>query len=337
MDFANHNALTAYLRRVGLVAVDEPIAIQPLTGGVSSDVVRIVTPRQRFVLKQALPQLKVKEDWRADTRRNCLERLAMEAIGTKEASFVPKILYADDQETLYAMEDIPGALWKQVLLDGQVDSDIASALGRFLARVHRMGSERPHWIHPFDDKSLFYELRISPYFEFLQQRYPAWHDDLASVIGPMMESAVALVHGDFSPKNILLRPLNEDRVQPVVLDWEVTHVGHPSFDIGFMVNHLLLKAIHAADAAPYVQAAQRFYAAYFDAVEIFPEMAYRDITMRTVGALMWARIDGKSPVEYLRVEEREPARQLGIALLRRQVTDWNDVVGYLERSKSDEN
>lgn len=123
------------LASCGLVAGGEPITVEPLTGGVSSDVVRVTSPRQRFVLKRALPQLKVKEEWWADTRRNRTERAALEAIGAMDAPFVPKILLADDEESLYAMEDVPGIVWKRELLDGRVDSEVAVQLGRFFDYV----------------------------------------------------------------------------------------------------------------------------------------------------------------------------------------------------------
>ena len=52
------------------------------------------------------------------------------------------------------------------------------------------------------------------------------------------QTRIALVHGDVSPKNILVGP-----DAPVLLDAECAWYGDPAFDIAFCLNHLLLKAV----------------------------------------------------------------------------------------------
>lgn len=316
MDFTNEAAVHDYLVRRGHVTAVDAICLEPLVGGVSSDVVRIIVKDQSFVLKQALPKLKVQEDWRADTSRNHTERCVMQAVRLHEPTFVPAICFVDDDEHLFAMEYVPGTPWKEELLQGRVDRNVAWTLGRFLARVHRRSARTSMELPQLLDKTLFYQLRIAPYFEFLTPRYPACREALDMVGARMMETARVLVHGDFSPKNILLRPVGAS-VQPVVLDWEVAHQGHPAFDVGFMLHHLLLKAIHGEDPGPFVEAAQIFYRAYFEEVgDVVPEAEFRGITLQTTGALMLARLDGKSPVTYLRPQEQVRARQMGQALLQ---------------------
>ena len=49
---------------------------------------------------------------------------------------------------------------------------------------------------------------------------------------------LVMVHGDVSPKNILLGPGG-----PVFLDAECACIGDPAFDLAFCLNHMLLKCL----------------------------------------------------------------------------------------------
>ena len=56
------------------IALDGPIHIEALTGGVSSDIVRVSLSGGRdFCAKRALPKLKVASDWQAPLDRNHFE------------------------------------------------------------------------------------------------------------------------------------------------------------------------------------------------------------------------------------------------------------------------
>ena len=89
----------------------------------------------------------------------------------------------------------------------------------------------------FAERRFFEELRLEPYYAYHRDvKYrPAAHDFLETADRRGRENGqIALVHGDYSPKNVLL---HEDRL--VLLDYEVIHFGDPAFDIGFSLAHLL--------------------------------------------------------------------------------------------------
>jgi aminoglycoside phosphotransferase (APT) family kinase protein len=122
-----------------------------------------------------------------------------------------------------------------------------------------------------------------------------------------------LVHGDYSPKNVLVR---EGKL--VLLDHEVIHFGEPAFDLGFSLTHFLSKAHHLPDMRKYFADAARFYwATYREVVEELPWAA--DIEQRavrhTLGCLL-ARVAGRSPLEYLDESERAHQREAVLALLQ---------------------
>jgi aminoglycoside phosphotransferase (APT) family kinase protein len=121
------------------------------------------------------------------------------------------------------------------------------------------------------------------------------------------------VHGDYSPKNMLVRG---DHI--FLIDFEVVHWGDPAFDSGFLVNHLLLKALHQPRFCRlYIEAAREFWWALAAGLGAAGDSDFEPMTVRHLGALMLARIDGKSPVEYIRDEStKERTRCIGKHILR---------------------
>lgn len=256
-----------------------------LSGGVSADV---VLGDDGLVRKRFLPQLKVAMEWTSDPRRMLREIDSLRAwsriVGPDS---VPRVVDVDPAAHAYSMTYAEGPSWKDQLLAGEVRSSIAWELGRRLGLVHRRPDEEARralagWGH-------FPELRIEPYYETTARRHPDL--PIAADFRPQ-----TLVHGDYSPKNILVHPGGL-----WVLDHEVAHWGDPAFDLAFMLNHLLIKGFIRADAR-YRDAAEAFLDAYGPS----PELESR--TMVHVAVLMLARVDGKSPLAYLADEERPRLR-----------------------------
>ncbi len=299
-----------YLECCGLIGPNSRVTVEPLSGGVSSDVALATCGSRRWVLKQALPKLKVAADWRADVRRSTVERIALEEVARIASGSVPRVECGDDGSGVLVMTFVDGPVWKSELLEGRTDGRTAQALGQFLGRVHQDSGESLDRLDMFADKSLFYQLRIAPYFQVLYDRYPVPQERaLREIVDFLMQSAAVLVHGDFSPKNVIVP---EGDHNPIVLDWEVAHLGHPAFDLAFMMHHLWLKAIFRKSPDLYEELVQTFYDAYNTASCMVP--ANLEV-MCTTGALMLARVDGKSPVEYLGDVERRTARRIGSRLV----------------------
>lgn len=118
-----------------------------------------------------------------------------------------------------------------------------------------------------------------------------------------------LVHGDYSPKNILIH-----RGALVLLDHEVIHFGDPAFDLGFSLTHLLSKAHHLADRrTEFADAVTLYWHVYRQIIGDVPWAG--DLESRAVRhtlACLLARVSGRSTLEYLSASER--ARQQWIAL-----------------------
>lgn len=314
--------LLRWMVNTGILQPGAIVQFEPLSGGVSSDVIRVQTEDQTFLLKRALPKLRVKEEWFASPERGITERKCLKQLDKIIPGSVPKVLFHDDRNGLFAMEFLDGASdWKRHLMQGRLDPEIPGRIGRLLAEIHRRSYRSDRVLASFREKKLFYELRISPYFLFIKDKFPSCRNKLDSLSEQLMESEDVLTHGDFSPKNILVR-----NGKPVIVDCEVAHAGHPSFDIAFIIHHLLLKSMHVEPMRlSYLGAAKELYRVYFENVMVISEDAYRAFTHQTIGALLLARTDGKSPAEYLTDAGRETARRLGKSLLEASISNLDQI------------
>jgi 5-methylthioribose kinase len=278
------------------------LTVTPLTGGVSSDIFLLEAPGGcRFVAKQALPKLRVAANWTVDPSRIWREVDALRLLAGLCA--VPRVLYEDRDNHLYVMSAAPADAepWKAQLLRGDANPDTARRIGAIQAALREQTSLGQHG---FDGLGFFEDLRIEPYYTFTAQRHP----DLAWLFHRATQACrkrrTGLVHGDWSPKNILV----DARGEPLALDFECVHYGDPAYDTAFLLSHLLLKTFHLPETAA------RFHACAAAYLEPIHRIAFEDVMIH-LPALLLARIDGKSPVEYLRQDSvrqrvRRFARQL---------------------------
>jgi aminoglycoside phosphotransferase (APT) family kinase protein len=314
-----------------LARTDEPRAVEFLTGGVSSIVVRVATDEGAFVIKQALSRLRVEAPWYSRPERSGIEARCALALAELVPGSVPEVVAIVPDRSAFVMRSAPAGTetWKDQLLRGEVSADVATAVGRMLGRIHAASAPREDLARAFADKSFFDELRIDPYLRYVAGRAPALAPALDEVAAELLATGACLVHGDFSPKNLLVTP--DDGV--LLVDHEVAHWGHPAFDVAFVTNHLCLKAIRfraegRADA--YLGAAATALDAYAAEARQL-ELGVGRFAGRTIGTLLLARVDGKSPVEYLTGErDRELARALGRGVLLDPPADpW----GVLDRAR----
>lgn len=265
-----------------------------LPGGVSSDIWIRQTDDGPIVIKRALDRLKVAADWHASPDRSHIEVRALEAAAVLIGSeHVPTVLWEDRPKHMFAMTLAdPGLLnWKLELLAGRVDLQTSAAVGDMLALLHRRSSGSSELSIKFGDQESFRELRIDPFFLRVADRYPEIGPAIKEVVDEMSRRRSVLVHGDFSPKNLLVRG-----EQVVVLDFEVAHWGDPAFDLGFCAAHLLLKAWRrTADEGSYIRALVMLLERYSAG---FSDGPIDQHLTRMTACLILARTDGDSPVDY---------------------------------------
>ncbi|HEX3654358.1 MAG TPA: aminoglycoside phosphotransferase family protein [Pirellulales bacterium] len=341
-----------YLRQRGWLTPDEGATVRPLAGGVSNQVLYVECPDRSggdFVLKQARPQLRTAAPWFASIERIWREvevlRICHDLTARRDSrlpplvAHTPEVLFEDRDNYVFAMQAAPPGhrTWKQDLLAGHADPHVAEQCGRLLGCLHSMSWDDAQLAERIGDRTLFDQLRIEPYYRALARAHPDMAPRIQQLIDSVWQHPTALVHADFSPKNLLLYPGGM-----MLIDFETGHYGDPAFDLGFFLTHLLLKAVyHAPDQGPFLELVAGFIQAYelectatmqladcrpdADRLAQWQAMSLRGV--HNLAGCMWARLDGTSKIEYLEDEgQREWVRDVCRQLLSSGQLAFQDVL-----------
>ena len=342
MQLINENTAEAYLRQKSLLEPHEEVSIRELPGGVSNIVLYVARAQGSerngldFVVKQAREQLRVAASWfcsveriwrEVETMRICTQLLTDSSTRPRIPTSTPDVLFSDSEDYLYGMSAVPNhETWKQQLLRGQLEDDVAHSCGWLMGRLHGAswgGRQIPSTLH---DRQFFNDLRVDPYYREIARVHADLVPAIDRLVNSLDDSICCLVHGDFSPKNLLVH-----QGGLVLVDFEVGHFGDPAFDIGFFLSHLVLKAFRAGqEALKYLNLIAMFREAYasefcrlssIDALHAVEERAAANLT-----ACMLARIDGKSQVDYLNEPTRALVRSNARELLLDSDPSLDDVI-----------
>ena len=317
VDIEDPASLRRYLRDSSRVNKGEALELRTLAGGVSNKTVLVRRPSgEAWVLKQALPKLRTKADWFSDPARIRREALGLEWLPKLAPSgTITPLVFRDDTQNLLAMEAVPEPHenWKTMLLAGRVEQEHVSQFGTLLGTIHRSAYERRDELRSlFDERGFFESLRLEPYYAYTAGQTPAARAFLHDLIAQTRARRFTLVHGDYSPKNVLVR---DGRL--ILLDHEVIHWGDGAFDHGFALAHLLGKAHHlAAHRDAFARATVLFWERYRDAVGDVPWVTdLEPAAVRNGLGCLLARVAGRSPLEYLSPLEREQQVKAVVTLM----------------------
>lgn len=323
-----------YLREAGRLPAGRAVAARALGWGVSNVVLRVdVEGEPPLVLKQARERLRVKMHWVSRIDRIWTERDALELLGhVLPEGAVPRVLFSDEPNYLFAMTCAPddSAVWKEQLLAGVADPAVARRAGETLAAAHLETRGHAALGGRLADTEVFDQLRIDPFYRTAARAHP----DLAPALDALAASALApppegrcLVLADFSPKNVLVHTAGL-----TLVDFETAHAGDPAYDVGFFLSHLLLKALHAeragfsGGAGPFLGLVVAFREAYGRGVgpAVLTHGFDRRAAAHLAGCLL-ARVDGKSPVDYLDEPARAAARLVATDALAAPPAGFDDL------------
>jgi fructosamine-3-kinase len=303
------------LRRMHLLGPGATVTGERLTGGVSSDIWRLDLPGGPVCVKRALAKLRVAADWHAPVERNRFEAAWMRRANAAVPGAAPKLLGQDERTGALAMQYLPAAaypLWKTQLRDGHADPAFAAQVATRCARIHAATAADPRVAAEFPTDAIFFEIRLEPYLRATAGAHPDLASRLETLIAATQQNKRALVHGDVSPKNILAGASG-----PVFLDAECAWWGDPAFDLAFCLNHLLLKCLWTPSATPgFLACFDALAAAYHRHITWEPPHALESRAAHLLPGLFLARVDGKSPVEYITKEaDKDRVRRVAHALL----------------------
>jgi aminoglycoside phosphotransferase (APT) family kinase protein len=304
-----------FLRRAGL---GEPIRMEALAGGVSSDIWRVELAGRTICVKRALPRLRVTQVWEAPIERNRYERQWLQVAREAAPSSAPQVLAWDDEAGVFAMEHLAFPVWKSVLREGHADAAFAAQVGERLAAIHN-STRDAQTAQRFPTDDIFYAIRLEPYLVATAPRHPDLAEELVALARRTAATRECLVHGDVSPKNILVGaegPAQFPTQFPIFLDAECAWYGDPAFDLAFCLNHMFLKCIWVPAARDgFLRCYDALSSAYLSRIPQSSRTEERAATL--LPGLLLGRIDGKSPVEYLDEAQRALVRSAARKLLQR--------------------
>ena len=313
-------------RSLGLAAADEPVRSVALAGGVSSGIFRVDLRSGSYCVKQALPKLKVAKEWFVPVERVFSEIDYLQTVVRIVPGHVPRVLGQDAATKSFVMEFLGPEYrnWKAELLAGRADPGVAAAVGDMLGRIHAATARDAQLERRFATDDNFHAIRLEPYLVETARVHPALADRLLAIVERTALTRLVLVHGDVSPKNILVGPNG-----PVLLDAECAWFGDPAFDLAFCLNHFLLKAAHLPlHMEPQMAGYAAMKQAYFAHVSWEPQDALEARVASLLPGLTLARVDGKSPVEYLGEPQREAVRRLAINLVQQAPVSLDSIAAY---------
>jgi aminoglycoside phosphotransferase (APT) family kinase protein len=327
-------AIVAALIRMGVLPAGSQPRITTLTGGVSSDIRLVEFDGRQLCVKRALSRLKVAQLWEVPIERNRYEWAWFETVAPICPSATPTLVAHDPAAGLFVMDYLAPAshpLWKHLLRDGVAEPAVAAAAGDRMVRIHAATADQPEIAARFPTDASFHAIRLEPYLIAAGRVHRDRAAALAGLVDATARTKRALVHGDVSPKNILIGPAG-----PIFLDAECAWYGDPAFDLAFCLNHLLLKCLWTRPAmARFLACFDALAERYLAGVTWEPTAAIEARVAHLLPGLLLARVDGKSPVEYLTAEDdKDHVRRVARALLARPVETiaavrhaWTEEIG----------
>lgn len=330
IDISERKELLKYLVAQQIISYNEKVEIHYFSGGVSGTVAIVTTSEKEFIVKQALERLNVEAEWKCDQTRLKVEHNALKVYAEIVPDNVPKPFSFDESNYIMIREAAPfdAVMWKTDLLRGFFNDTVAKKAIDSLSMVHNRTAYATDIMEEFHDGHFFYDLRIDPYINYTVKKYPELQKKARNVIDYLTREHIALVHGDYSPKNIMVK---EDKI--FIVDFETSYFGHPAFDIAFFSNHFLLKTVKNKQwGASYLRMLDSMMRRYFSKVEFMDVKVLEDRTIEVLGFLFLARVDGKSPAEYIQdPKDKDLIRQIAKHILFEDMGSFKDVITYLKK------
>jgi len=314
----------------GLLDFDEKFKSIKITDGVSSDIWYVKSKLREFCVKRALAKLTVKEDWFAPVNRSNFEAEYFKTCKNINKLAFPKILGHDKKKYILAMNwynKDQYKLWKSSLLKKYIETKDGKRVAEILVKKHAHFFNKKAIKDKFSNDKTFHAIRIEPYILFTSNSYPQYKKLFDKNIDNLSKNKKTLIHGDFSPKNILI-----GKDSPVILDAETACWGDPVFDLAFCNNHIILKSILNFEIKDkYISLSKCFLDTYISFLNWENKDEFIERFLSLVPIFILARLDGKSPVEYFQKGHIERSRGLAKKLIENNVKTlshyfqtWND-------------
>ncbi len=305
------STIAPYLVQRGLIAEDEEVQITPLSGGNLNYTYRVKTSSTSLILKQAREKIKFDIDLPVTKERTRFETNALKVWRSILPDHVPKVHYFDSRNHVLVMEEIPPAftLLTYELLSGNVNLSLACAIARFAAATHSATYNNKALHRMFSSMELFDIFKMKFFHEeFLHSTSNmSACRNIREAIVKCHRNRIALIQGDYQPKNILV---NGNAFY--VVDYELATYGDPAHDLGNMLAHYLLAAIiNYPIREKYFTAMEAMLSEYrksFKWKDILPALERN--ALLHFAPVMYGRISGSIKVNFIDARTKAVAERI---------------------------
>ena len=302
------------------------IQYKKLTGGVSSEVYHVKTNKNNYCIKRSLKRLLVKKKWIANTNRIKFEYLWLKHCQNILKRNIPNTYEFNNKKKYIVMEYLKTSQYKtlkQLYFNKIININTIRSISKHLYKIHSNSSNYKTKKTFEGNYKNFYDLRLDPYFNEVGRVYPKYKGYIKKINENYIKHSNTLVHGDFSPKNILV---GKNKI--IYLDAECCNFGDPVFDLVFFTNHLLIKSIFFKDKSQeFIKLYISFYREYLSNLSTKHFNSYIDRIIKMTPIMLLSRVDGKSPVEYInKVKIKNIIRKKSFLLLDSKISSLNDII-----------
>ena len=301
------------LEQMALLARGDRPTITALRKGASSEIYRVKLAWGTICIKRSLPRPSSSGDTALPVQRSNFEgkwlRIARDVLGES----VPAVL--GEQHGMFAMEYLDPARhtsWATQLHSGDINPSTAAEIGRMIGRVHAATANNFAVAQRFSTDRIFHAARIEPLLLTTAAIEPEAGSRLKQLALNTERTKLALIHGDFSPDNMLIGPKG-----PVLLDAECAWYGDPAFDLALFLSYLLVACVLQPQwCNHYLTCYTACSAAYAQRVTWERPEHTDERAALLVPALVLARAGGHVPSDSLQpARDRERAAVLARTLL----------------------
>jgi tRNA A-37 threonylcarbamoyl transferase component Bud32 len=331
MNIENKSELINYLQVEHGIITKNTDKFSILRGGVSNKTILYEGQESSMVVKQALNKLRTKSSWYSNPERLKVEANALDWLNIfLPDNTIPKRIFFDEKNIILGMEAVsqPHDNLKDLLLNRFPVDDQIEKMGELLGIIHTSGFNDDNAKDLFLDQTYFRNLRIEPYYEYSAVEKPELKKFFIDLIANTLSYKQSIVHGDYSPKNILIK-----NNKLVLLDHEVMHYGDPAFDVGFALTHFLSKSNHFNEAV-FIKYASIFWSSYITRFS-FPDTSFEERCVHHTLACMIARIYGRSPLEYLTATQRLRQFEITLKLIHEKLTTLPELFEQYRQNLAD--
>ena len=327
-------SISGYLQRKKIITRGTHLTVQQIGDGLKNLVYYVQTPNERWILKQALSRVQIKERWWIDRKRVFNERCCIEILAEiLPPTVIPEVILEDRTDFILITSPPPkdAVNWEAELASGRIDLQIAYQCGELLATVHNQTYDHAELKRLFKETKPFEQLRLEPYYGKIVEAFPDLKKLIDAQARQLLKEQHTLVLGDLRPRNIWI-----DTGQIYLVDFATAHFGNPSFDLAFYAGDLCLKAMYNhMQKAAYLEAINIFWNSYFGSAEYKGVGEIEKAAVRNLGCMLLGATDGRQPVDYFEEGVRNLCRRIAQSLLFTELNKIEDITEFINRTLID--